>query len=93
MGKGYDPSRLARGAVRAVKQLGPGEYAVAGNERPVYYVNLNSDLPCDCADSQFRSSRGPCLHECAARLASGDMALIQALGEQLLRREARKAET
>ena len=83
----YDPARLARGARRAVKRLGDGEYAVQGNERLVYYVNLNSDLPCDCADSQYRGARGPCLHECAARLHAGDSTLIMALGEQLLKAE------
>lgn len=88
----YDPARLQRGSQLAVRQLGPGEFAVQGS-RGVRYVNLNSDLPCDCEDADYRANRGPCKHVCAARLASGDMALIQALGEQLLRREARKAET
>ena len=87
----YDPARLARGATLAVRRLGDGEFAVQGS-RGVRYVNLKSDLPCDCEDADYRANRGPCKHVCAARLASGDMGLIQALGEMLLRREQRKEE-
>lgn len=83
----YEPGRLRRGALRAVKKLGPHQYRVAGNHSPHYDVNLDLDTPCDCPDAQYHG-RG-CLHELAARLHDGDMKLVMALGEQLLAAEKR----
>lgn len=81
----YDPARLRRGATRAVRKVGPRQYRVQGQHRPYYDVNLELDTPCDCDDAQFHG-RG-CLHELAARLHDGDAALIQALGDMLLKAE------
>jgi hypothetical protein len=81
----YDPARLRRGATRAVKKLGPHQYRVQGTEQPFYDVNLDLDTPCTCEDA-FHHGRG-CLHELAARLHDGDAALIQGLGDMLLRAE------
>ena len=81
----YDPARLRRGATRAVKKLGPHQYRVQGTEQPFYDVTLDLDTPCTCEDA-FHHGRG-CLHELAARLHDGDTALIQALGDMLLKAE------
>lgn len=83
----YDPSRLRRGAVRAVKPLGDHKYLVAGNDEPTYTVDLTQDVPCFCKDSEFHG-RG-CLHELAARLHDGDPKLMMALGMMLLESEKR----
>jgi hypothetical protein len=84
---GYEPGRLRRGAARAVKKLGPHQYAVAGTEERVYHVNLELDTPCTCKDAEFHG-RG-CLHELAARLHDGDADLIMGLGQMLLAKEKR----
>jgi hypothetical protein len=85
----YEPGRLRRAAVLAVKQMGPKEYAVAGQEEPVYFVNLNIDVPCTCMDATMHG-RG-CKHELAARLQTGEPALVMALGQMLLQAEQRSA--
>jgi hypothetical protein len=81
--EGYDPGRLRRAAVLAVKRLGPTRFHVAGQDEPHYSVDLFEDIPCYCKDAEFHG-RG-CKHELAARMANGDMALIQALGDMLLK--------
>jgi hypothetical protein len=86
----YEPGRLRRAATLAVKRLGPTRFAVRGQEEPVYRVDLAVDPPCYCKDSEYHG-RG-CKHELAARLHSGDMALVQALGEMLLKAEQRSKE-
>lgn len=84
----YDPQRLRRASVRGVKRLGDRRYLVEGRLVPTYVVDLNDgDVPCTCADAQYRGRRTPCLHELAARLHDGDGALIVALGAMLLRAE------
>lgn len=77
------------------------QFAVQGTKE-ARHVDLDGDPQCECEDFYYNgSSAGPCKHILAARLASGDVALIQALGEQLLRaqknleehlRRSRKAE-
>jgi hypothetical protein len=81
----YEPGRLRRASTRAVKKLGPRQYRVRGNHEPFWDVNLDLDTPCTCPDAEFHG-RG-CLHELAARLHDGDMALVQALGDMLLKAE------
>lgn len=83
----YEPGRLRRGALRAVKPLGDRKYLVAGNEEPAYTVDLTQDVPCFCKDSEYHG-RG-CLHELAARLQDGDQKLRMALGQMLLDAEKR----
>jgi hypothetical protein len=58
------------------------QFRVRGQDEPFYDINLELDTPCTCADAWHRG-RG-CKHELSARLASGEMPLIQALGEMLL---------
>lgn len=70
--------------------MGPGQYMVQGHHEPVYYVDLSVDPPCTCADQQYH---GPgCLHELAARLQEHDPSVLHHLVEQIVKREARKAE-
>lgn len=80
-----EPGRLRRAAVLAVRPHGPGEYEVQGSHT-IRYVNLNTDQPCECEDCFYRGARirNNCKHTLAARLASGDMTLINALGALLL---------
>lgn len=82
---GYEPGRLRRAAQLAVKRLGPQQFRVRGQDEEFYDVNLEIDTPCDCADAWHRGR--PCKHELASRLANGDMPLIQALGDMLLKAE------
>lgn len=89
-GKGYDRGRLMRGATRPVKRLGPMQFRVKGNDQPYYDVNLELDTPCDCVDAQMHGR--PCLHEIAARLQNGDLGLVQALGDALLKAQQRTEE-
>ena len=81
--RGYDPRRLQRAFGLACRKLGEHQYAVAGNEEPFYYVNLDLDVPCTCADAQYRGHT-MCKHELSARLHDGDHKLILALGELLV---------
>jgi hypothetical protein len=83
--RAYDPNRLRRAATRPIKPIGPRQFYVKGNVEKVYTVDLDADVPCTCMDA-FYHGRG-CLHELAARLASGELPLIQALGDMLLKAE------
>ena len=83
--RSYDPARLRRAATRAVQRLGDRRYRVEGRVCAFYYVDLNGDPVCYCADAQFHGAG--CLHELAARLHDGDGALIMSLGEMLLTAE------
>ena len=85
-----EPGRLRRAALLGVRRVGEEEYEVVGQDEPFYYVALGGDPPCYCADSAHR--RVQCNHFLAARLANGDMGLIQQLGTMLLTAEkAREA--
>lgn len=87
--QGYEPGRLRRAAVLAVRKLGPHQYRVRGQDEPYYDVNLDLDTPCSCKDAEFHG-RG-CKHELSARLHDGDSALIMALGMMLLEQTKRNA--
>lgn len=78
----YDPARLRRAAVLAVRKIGPQQYRVRGQSQWSYDVDLSADIPCYCKDAEYHG-RG-CKHELASRLAAGDQALRIALGEMLL---------
>jgi hypothetical protein len=82
---GRSPDRLRRGILRAVVRLGPHQFRIEGRHQKFYDVNLNEDVPCDCADAMYHG-RG-CLHELCARLHDGDATLIQSLGHLLLEQE------
>ena len=76
------PNRLRRAAQLAVERLGPMQFRVRGQDEPYYDVALDVDPPCYCMDSQMR---GPnCKHTLISRMANGDLALINALGNMLL---------
>jgi hypothetical protein len=83
----YRPDRLRRAwqLVKGgmVKPLGPGQYKVAGNVEPVYYVDLAGDPPCMCRDQEYRGSaiKQQCKHTLAARIAAQDPAVLLALIE------------
>lgn len=83
--RAFSPARLRRGIQRGVVRLAPHVFRVEGRHQKFYDVDLTSDVPCDCADAQFKG-RG-CLHELAARLHDGDATLIQSLGDMLLAAE------
>jgi hypothetical protein len=89
--RAFDPARLRRAAQLAVQRIGATTFAVRGQEEPYYYVDLAGDLPCACKDAEFHGSG--CKHELAARLANGDMPLVMALGEMLLRAERARENT
>jgi hypothetical protein len=85
--RAYDPQRLRRAAQLAVRRISARQFAVQGRKE-ARHVDLDGDPQCECEDFYYNGSTiGPCKHILAARLASGDTALIQALGEQLLRAE------
>lgn len=77
----YDPARLRRASRLTVQRLGNGQFRVSGQHERYYDVDVTADIPCYCKDAEYHG-RG-CKHELACRLASGDMALIQALGDML----------
>lgn len=79
----YEPGRLRRAAQLAVKRLGPTTFAVRGQHEPFYRVDVTADVPCYCKDAEYHGKG--CKHFLAAQLASGNMALIQALGDMLLK--------
>jgi hypothetical protein len=83
--EGYDPARLRRALQCKGEQLGPRQFKVWGQDEPFYNVDLDGDPVCYCKDSEYHG-RG-CKHELFAKLASGDMALLQAAGDELLKRE------
>lgn len=85
----YEPGRLRRASMLAVKRVGPNQFRVRGQEEEFYDVNLDLDTPCSCMDA-WHHGRG-CKHELSARLASGDMKLVMALGEMLLAKEKKSA--
>lgn len=85
----YEPSRLRRAALLAVKPIGPGVYRVKGEHEPYYDVEVTADVPCYCKDAEYHGKG--CKHFLAARLASGDMKLVMALGEMLLAKEKKSA--
>lgn len=88
--RAYEPGRLRRAAQLAVQRLGPMQFRVRGQDEPFYDVNLEIDTPCTCADAWHRG-RG-CKHELCARMANGDMGLLQALGQMLLEAAKRNEE-
>ena len=83
--RAVEPGRLRRAATRGVVKLADNVYRVEGKHRRHYDVQVGALYPCECEDAYFHGRN--CVHELAARLASGDMALIQTLGDMLLRQE------
>lgn len=86
----YDPARLRRAAQLVVRPLGPGQFRVSGQHQKWYDVDVTADVPCYCKDAEYHGTG--CKHLLAAQLASGNMTLIQALGDMLLRAQQRSDE-
>lgn len=64
-----------------VERVGPGQFKVAGNVEPVYYVDLAGDQCCTCCDMEYRGRaiNEQCKHVLAARLANHDPELLLTL--------------
>ena len=84
----YTPNRL-RSASRIPIQrtANPREFFVKSRSRKDHWwaVNLDGDPMCYCEDNENTTRQ--CAHVLAARMASGDMALLQALGAMLQQAE------
>lgn len=92
-GLAYDPARLRRAARLPITRVGPTEFVVKGHDEFMYHVDLAGDPPCYCLDYQHRGGpTNPCKHTLAARLASGELPLLLALGEMLAKAERYLAE-
>lgn len=46
-----EPKRLGRSLTLAWVRIGEGQYKVAGQDEPFYYVDLSLDVPCTCVDA------------------------------------------
>jgi hypothetical protein len=96
-GPAHDPGRFARAFKLArdggVKQIGPRQYRVAGNEQPYYDVDLDGDPPCYCEDQDWsgRRIRNNCKHTLAARIVAQEPSVIPSLMELAYALEQRKA--
>lgn len=84
----YTPGRLRSASRIPIKRTdNPREFFVLSRSRKEHWwpVNLDGDPMCYCEDNQHSTEQ--CSHVLAARLASGDLTLLQALGEMLLTAE------
>jgi hypothetical protein len=88
-----DPARLLRAPTLVSKRVGPGQYKVASSSRAgvFYWIDVNSDQPCECEDNQFGGGR-MCKHFLHCLLREGSESLLMALGQILLRNEKLLAE-
>lgn len=84
--RAYDPARLTRAAklLPTVERLGPAQFVMRGSNGP-RYVDLDTDPYCECEDRFWNGAM--CKHIIAGRLVNGDVEMIQALGDLLLRAE------
>lgn len=95
---GYRPDRLARAwqLVKSgrVERLGGGQFRVAGNDEPEYFVDLSVDPPCYCADQNYRggSTNHQCKHSLAGRLAMLDPSLLQVIADNIERQMQQERE-
>lgn len=98
MQTGYRPDRLARAwqLVKSgrVERLGGGQFRVAGNDEPEYFVDLSVDPPCYCADQNYRggSTNHQCKHSLAGRLAMLEPALLQVIADTIERQMQQEQE-
>ena len=89
----YRPDRLHRAwqLVKSgrVERMGGTQYRVAGNVEPDYYVDLMGDQPCTCRDMEYRGTQihQRCKHVLASQLAALDPALLQVIGDQIMKAE------
>jgi len=89
----YTPGRLRSASRIPIQRTdNPREFFVKSRSRKEHWwaVNLDGDPMCYCEDNQHATRQ--CSHVLAARLASGDLALLQALGDMLLKQEQRNKE-
>lgn len=83
--RAIEPGRLTRALALKCDRTGPGQYAVLGSTGKVYDVDLNGDIPCYCADVQYRDVR--CKHQILAALHEHDpkvMQAVQVLAERVI---------
>jgi len=78
------PRRLRKAARLIADRMGPGQYAVRGDSGKVYYVDLSQEIPCMCPDSEFNAGL-TCKHRLRAMMGEGDVRILQALGDMMLR--------
>lgn len=89
----YTPGRLRSASRIPIQRTdNPREFFVKSRSRKEHWwaVNLDGDPMCYCEDNEHSTRQ--CSHVLAARLASGDVPLLQALGEMLVKAEERNAE-
>jgi hypothetical protein len=84
--RAIEPRRLRRAATLFADKIAPGQYAVRGIEEPVYYVDVNADIPCMCRDAEFNGGI-QCKHLLYCRMREGDEIVLLALGQMLVRDE------
>lgn len=89
--RAIEPRRLRRAARLIADKIAPGQYAVRGVEEPVYFVDVNADIPCMCKDSEFNQGI-QCKHLLYCRMREGDEAVLFALGQMMLRDQEIAAE-
>ena len=84
----YTPGRLRSASRIPIQRTdNPREFFVKSRSRKEHWwaVNLDGDPMCYCEDNENTTRQ--CAHVLAARMASGDMALLQALGNMLQQAE------
>lgn len=81
----HEPARLRRAwaLVKSgrVERLSETQCKVAGNEEPIYYVDLANDPPCTCLDMWHHATGWQCKHILSVRLALHDTSLLLSLIE------------
>jgi hypothetical protein len=89
----YERKRLMAASRLWVKRTDdPNEYIVQSRSHPdtPRAVKLDGDPMCYCEDNEMTTPQ--CSHVLAARLARGDMPLVQALGNMLYEAQERSKE-
>lgn len=90
----YEPGRFgrAKALLPFVKPLGGRQYEVKGSDEPTYYVDLDGDPMCYCADSQNRGTRikGRCKHVLACMLREYYPPLVMAMADDIEAQWARE---
>lgn len=89
----YTPGRLRSASRIPIRRTdNPREFYVKSRSRKGHWwaVNLDGDPMCYCEDNEHATRQ--CSHVLAARMASGDLSLLQALGDMLAKQEERTKE-
>ena len=88
-----EPRRLLSAATIVSEKVGHGQYRVQSRSRKhiVYNIDVYSDQPCDCEDSQYGHGR-MCAHWLHCRMREGDELTLLALGQVIVRAQKAIAE-